>query len=91
MIVVMYNLTKDGHVPSYIIDGGYFPKSNNKQSPQDWDLIGISSGSKALRQFKTQADLISYFDTYTNDWKDNDYDDTKWNKTQEAQNIWNKL
>jgi hypothetical protein len=91
MIVVKYNLTKDGHVPSYIIDGGYFPKANNKSSPQDCDLIGISSGSNALGEFKTEAELKSYFDTFTMDWKDNDHDDTKWNQTQEAKNIWNKL
>ena len=90
MIVVKYNLTKDGHVPSYIIDGGYFPKANNKSSPQDWDLIGISSGSKALSEFKTKSDLKSYFDTYTQNWKQNDKDDTKWSQTDNTEILWSK-
>ena len=90
MIVVKYNLTLTGNIPSYIVDGGYFPKANNKSSPQDWDLIGISSGSKALGEFSSQADLKSYFDTYTQDWRDNDYDDTAWSQTDNAQILWTK-
>jgi len=90
MIVVKYNLTKDGHTPSYIIDGGYFPKTNNKQSPQDLDLIGISSGNKALKEFKTLEELINYFNTYTEGWKQNDYDNTAWSQTDNAEIIWRK-
>ena len=38
--IIKYNLTGGGTVPTYIDDGGYYPKANGGASPQDWDLIG---------------------------------------------------
>ena len=68
MIIVRYTLTAKGKTPEYIIDGGYFPKKNNKQSPQDWDLIGISSGNIGLEKFNTKADLRKYVNIVTSKW-----------------------
>ena len=40
--IIKYNLEADGTIPTYIADGGYYPKSNSNASPQDWDLIGAT-------------------------------------------------
>jgi len=63
MKFVKYNLTKDGTIPSFILDGGYFPVLNNNKSPQDLDLIGVSSGNNGLKEFKTKSELLEYLQT----------------------------
>ena len=40
--IIKYNLTSGGEIPSYIADGGYYPKANSNASPQDWDMIGAT-------------------------------------------------
>ena len=40
--IIKYNLNSNGTIPSYIEDGGYYPKANSNSSPQDWDLIGAT-------------------------------------------------
>ena len=39
-MIVEYTLEANGTVPTYIADGGYFLKSNENNSPQDWDMVG---------------------------------------------------
>ena len=39
-MIVEYTLEANGTVPTYIVDGGYFLKSNENNSPQDWDMVG---------------------------------------------------
>ena len=39
-MIVEYTLEANGTVPTYIIDGGYFLKPNENNSPQDWDMVG---------------------------------------------------
>ncbi len=39
-MIVEYNLEANGTIPTYIADGGYFIKANDKDSPQDWDMVG---------------------------------------------------
>ena len=41
--IIKYNLEADGTIPTYIADGGYYPKANSNSSPQDWDLIGATT------------------------------------------------
>ena len=41
--IIKYNLEANGTIPTYIDDGGYFPKANSNASPQDWDLIGATN------------------------------------------------
>jgi len=62
MKVIKYNLTSDGKIPSFVVDGGYFPKKNNKKSPEDLDLIGISKNSDGLKHFKKKDTLVTYLD-----------------------------
>ena len=39
-MIVEYTLEADGTIPTYIAEGGYFYKANDKASPQDWDIVG---------------------------------------------------
>ena len=71
--IIKYNLTAGGTIPTYIADGGYYPKSNSNSSPQDWDLIGATvdgSSETGLGELANAAAIKSYLDTYTSDWKE---------------------
>ena len=73
--IVKYNLESNGTIPTYIDDGGYYPKANGGNSPQDWDLIGATvngSSETALGELANKAAIKSYLDTYTGDWTQND-------------------
>ena len=75
--IIKYNLTAQGTIPTYIDDGGYYPKANSNASPQDWDLIGATvdgSDETALGELANKAAIKSYLDTYTSSWKDRDAD-----------------
>ena len=95
--IIKYNLTSLGTIPTYIDDGGYYPKANSNNSPQDWDLIGATvdgSSETALGELANEAAVKSYLDTYTSDWKQQDPEDrTKqidFNQTTAAAGIWAK-
>ena len=71
--IIKYNLTSGGTIPTYIADGGYYPKSNSNASPQDWDMIGATqngSSETGLGELADKAAIKSYLDTYTSDWKE---------------------
>ena len=71
--IIKYNLTGGGTIPTYIDDGGYFPKANGGASPQDWDLIGATvegSSETCLGELANKAAIVTYLDTYTGDWKE---------------------
>ena len=73
--IIKYNLTATGTIPTYIADGGYYPKANGGSSPQDWDLIGATvdgSSETGLGELANKAAIKSYLDTYTSDWKQPD-------------------
>jgi hypothetical protein len=38
-MIVEYTLEANGTIPTYIADGGYFAKANDKASPQEWDMV----------------------------------------------------
>ena len=76
--IIKYNLTGGGTIPTYIADGGYYPKANGGASPQDWDMIGATidgSSETGLGELANKAAVKSYLDTYTSDWKDRDPSD----------------
>ena len=76
--IIKYNLTTGGTIPTYIDDGGYFPKANGGNSPQDWDLIGATtdgSDETGLGELANKAAIKSYLDSYTGDWTEDDPDD----------------
>ena len=69
--IIKYNLESNGTIPTYIEDGGYYPKANGGSSPQDWDMIGATtngSSETALGELANKAAIKSYLDTYTGDW-----------------------
>jgi len=73
--IIKYNLEADGSIPTYIADGGYYPKANSNASPQDYDMIGATvdgSSETGLGELADKAAIKTYLDTYTSDWKDED-------------------
>ena len=69
--IIKYNLEANGTIPTYIDDGGYYPKANGGNSPQDWDLIGATtdgSDETGLGELANKAAIKSYLDSYTGDW-----------------------
>ena len=93
--IIKYNLTAEGTIPTYIADGGYYPKSNSNSSPQDWDLIGATqdgSSETGLGELADKAAIKSYLDTYTSDWKQEnaDGDEVDFDQDAAATGIWAK-
>ena len=93
--IIKYNLTSGGTIPTFIADGGYYPKTNSNNSPQDWDLIGATvdgSSETGLGELANAAAIKSYLDTYTSDWKErNDAgEEIDFNQTTAANSIWAK-
>ena len=93
--IIKYNLEADGTVPTYIDDGGYFPKANGGSSPQDWDLIGATvdgSSETGLGELANKAAIKSYLDTYTSDWKDRNEagEEIDFDQDAAATYVWNK-
>ena len=93
--IIKYNLTGGGTIPTYIDDGGYYPKANGGSSPQDWDMIGATvngSSETALGELANKAAIKSYLDTYTGDWKErNDAgEEVDFDQDAAATYIWSK-
>ena len=75
--IIKYNLEANGTIPTYIDDGGYFPKANENSSPQDWDLIGATNDGASetgVGELANKAAVESYLDSYTGDWTEDDPD-----------------
>ena len=93
--IIKYNLESNGTIPTYIEDGGYYPKANGGSSPQDWDLIGATldgSDETGLGELANQAAVKTYLDTYTGDWTqpDGSCGEEAFNQTDAAAGIWAK-
>ena len=85
--IIKYNLTSGGEIPSYIADGGYYPKANSNASPQDWDMIGATvddSSETGLGELADKAAIKTYLDSYTSDWKDEDVEGNEIDFDQDA-------
>ena len=93
--IIKYNLTSGGTIPTYIDDGGYYPKANGGSSPQDWDLIGATvdgSSETGLGELANAAAIKTYLDTYTSEWTQDDGSGGQeaFNQTDAANGIWAK-
>ena len=93
--IIKYNLESNGTIPTYIADGGYYPKANGGSSPQDWDLIGATldgSDETGLGELANQAAVKTYLDTYTGDWTqpDGSGGEEAFNQTDAAAFVWGK-
>ena len=85
--IIKYNLEANGTIPTYIADGGYYPKANSNASPQDWDMIGATvdgSSETGLGELADKAAIKTYLDSYTSDWKDRDAEDNEIDFDQDA-------
>ena len=94
-MIVEYTLEANGTIPTYIDDGGYYPKANSNSSPQDWDLIGATvdgSSETGLGELANKAAIKSYLDTYTSDWKQENVggEEVDFDQDAAATVIWNK-
>ncbi len=56
----IYTLEADGTIPSYIVDGGYFPVPNGNPFPQNLNLVGIATDESAQEPFTSEAELLTY-------------------------------
>ena len=93
--IIKYNLTAGGTIPTYIDDGGYYPRANSNNSPQDMDLIGATvdgSSETGLGELANKAAIKSYLDTYTSEWKQRDEDGNEeaFDQDAAATHVWNK-
>ena len=93
--IIKYNLTSGGTIPTFIADGGYYPKANSNASPQDYDMIGATvdgSSETGLGELANKAAIKSYLDTYTSDWKQEnaDGDEVDFDQDAAATGIWAK-
>ena len=95
--IIKYNLEANGTVPTYIDDGGYYPKANENASPRDWDLIGAGhdgGSATGVGELVSKAAVESYLDSYTGDWTEDDPDNPgekrAFSQADAATNIWNK-
>ena len=93
--IIKYNLESNGTIPTYIEDGGYYPKANSNASPQDWDMIGATtdgSSETGLGELANKAAVKSYLDTYTGDWTElNDArEEVAFSQDNAATHIWSK-
>ena len=96
--IIKYNLEANGTIPTYIDDGGYYPKANENASPQDWDLIGAGhdGGSETgIGELANEAAVKTYLDSYTGDWTEQDPDNRPggtipFNQATAAAHIWSK-
>ena len=95
--IIKYNLEANGTIPTYIDDGGYYPKANENASPQGWDLIGAGhdGGSETgIGELANKAAVKSYLDSYTGDWTEPDPDNPGENRAFDqdaaATHIWTK-
>jgi len=90
-LAVAYTLT-EGHVPNYILDGGYYEDSNG-------NLIGVTIDNPTLPDnitiFETIEELTAYLDSYKLLWQQPS--NPTWigyqpdTPTQAAEFIWQKL
>ena len=93
--IIKYNLNADGTIPTYVADGGYYPKANSNSAPQDNDMIGATvdgSSETGLGELANKAAVKTYLDTYTSSWKDkNDAgDEVDFDQDAAATYIWTK-
>ena len=68
MKVIRYTLLPNGKIPTNVIDGGYFIKSNGGKSPQDYDLIGLSLDWIGIEEYTTKAIFEVYVKSFRTDY-----------------------
>ena len=93
--IIKYTLEANGTIPTYIDDGGYYPKANGGNSPQDWDMIGAGydgGSATGVGELVSKAAIKSYLDSYTGDWTDRNAagEEVAFDQDAAATHIWAK-
>ena len=93
--IIKFTLEANGTIPTYMNSGGFYPKANGGNSPQDWDMIGATlngSDETGLGELANKAAVKSYLDTYTGDWteKNEADEDVAFDQDAAATYIWTK-
>jgi hypothetical protein len=70
MKIIKYTLLEDGTIPLYINDGGYFVKLNNNESPQDYNMLGLTNDESKIEEFNTKLELENYIKSFASDHTD---------------------
>tara|TARA_R110000787_G_scaffold248052_1_gene353637 strand:+ start:895 stop:1176 length:282 start_codon:yes stop_codon:yes gene_type:complete len=70
MKVIRYTLLANGNIPNNVIDGGHFVKYNGGQSPQDYDMIGLSLEWVGIEEYTTKVSLENYVKSFVTDYVD---------------------
>ena len=93
--IIKFTLEANGTIPTYMNSGGFYPKANSNNSPQDWDMIGATkdgASETGLGELANKAAIKSYLDSYTGDWTErNDAgEEVAFDQDAAATHIWNK-
>ncbi len=105
---VKYKLNSDGTIPSFLYPGndgsnGNWPNQiEGVSGPQDMWLIGIADDNASFpadqaEEILSKADLVTYLNTYTTDWKQPDpanpgiENEIAFDQDEAATGFWNKL
>ena len=67
MKVIRYTLLANGTIPSNVADGGYFIKQNGGQTPQDYDMIGLSLNWTGIEEYTTKTSFGNYIKSFISD------------------------
>ena len=67
MKVIRYTLLSNGTIPSNVTDGGFFIKHNGGQSPQDYDMIGLSLDWTGIEEYTTKTSFENYIKSFVSD------------------------
>jgi hypothetical protein len=90
MKVIRYTLLDNGKVPQAMINGGYFVKYNGGQSPQDYDMIGLSLGWTGIEEYTTKISFENYIKSFITDYVDEITDEVTLIQDL-IDNFWNKI
>lgn len=105
---VKYKLNSDGTIPSFLYGGndgsnGNWPnKIDGQTGPQDSWLLGIADDGASFpadqaEEITSKANLVTYLNTYTSDWKQPDpanpgmENEIPFDQDANATIFWNKL
>ena len=92
--IIKYDLIARA-TPSYIENGGYYPKPNENDPPSNFDLIGATvegATQTGLGELVSEEAVETYLDTYTQAWTQPSATDPNvevpFNQAEAAQYIW---
>jgi hypothetical protein len=92
-MIIKYDLIARA-TPSYIENGGYYPKPNDNEPPSNFDLIGATidgATETGLGELVSEEAVETYLDSYTQDWTQPGADpntEVPFNQAEAAAFIW---